>query len=231
MSSFVDKFEPLQFTPQQEAVLEIQDQMRWVMNDLAVVYAQSCHGFALLAAHLEAERESLLAQLSEMMPRAEAEGVFGHVSQLLTENRPPEHLAAAPAVGTLRDLHARNLPEGANVAALGAFCLIALFQYWEDSWRPHLAKALGRPVKEIGSDLWGDVRLIRICLIHKRGVADADVQAKAKELHWFAEGDPIVIDPPKFIELMARGRAFMERLPLLYEPAAPAREEPASPPN
>jgi hypothetical protein len=231
MSSFFDEFEPLKFTPQQEAVMEIQDEMRRVMNDLALVYAQSCHGFALLAAHLEAERESLLAQLSEMMPRAEAEGVFAHVSQLLTENRPPERVAAAPAVGTLQDLHARNLPEGANIAALGAFCLIALYQYWEDSWRPHLAKALGRLLKDIGSDLWGDVRLIRICLIHKRGVADADLPAKAKELLWFSEGDPIVIDPPKFIELMARARAFMERLPLLYEPAAPVPEQPASPPD
>jgi hypothetical protein len=206
-------------------VLEIQDHMRRVMNDLAVVYAQSCHGFSLLATHLEQERASLLAQLSDMMPPAEAERTFAIVSQVLTANRAPAEILVPPAVETLQNLHARNRATGENVAALGAFCLIALYQYWEDSWRPHLASALGRQLKEIGSDLWGDVRLIRICLIHKRGVADGDVQNKSKEIHWFSMGDPIVIDPPKFTELMARVRDFAERLPIVYEPGPVGKAE------
>lgn len=210
--------------------MEIQAHMRGVMNDLALVYAQSCHGYALLGEHLEEERASFLAQLSEMVSADEAQKLYEHVSQLLTPNRVPPEILAPEAVGTLRHLHSRTKPEGENVAALGAFCLIALYQYWEDSWRPHLAGALGRKKNEIGSDLWGDIRLIRICLIHKRGVADAEVAHGSKELHWFAESEPIVINPPRFMELMARVRDFMERLPILYEAApAPAEAPPSAP--
>jgi hypothetical protein len=218
MDSFLKSFEPLKFTPQQEAVLEIQDHMRQVMNDIALVFAQSCHGYALLSEHLQQERDSLLEQLSEMVGSEQAHKTYSVVSRLLVENRLPNDMQAPPAVETLERLHSRVGAKGENVAALGAFCLVALYQYWEDSWRPRLADALAKPKNEIASDLWGDIRLIRICLIHKRGLADAAVANESKELHWFSEGQPIVIDSPKFIDLMARVRDLMERLPLIYEP-------------
>jgi hypothetical protein len=226
MDSFFENFEPLKFTPQQEAVLEIQDHMRQVMNDLALVYAQSCHGYALLSEHLEQERASLLEQLTEMVGTEEAHRIYQKVSQLLVENRVPAEIQAPSAVGTLKHLHSRAGAKGENAAALGAFCLIALYQYWEDSWRPHLADALAKPKNEIASDLWGDIRLIRICLIHKRGVANSAVADEAKELRWFSEGQTIVIDPPKFGELMTRVRDFMERLPTQYGPALDSTSSP-----
>lgn len=213
MDSFLENFEPLKYTPQEETVLEIQDHMRQVMNDLALVYAQSCHGHALLSERLEQERASLLEQLTETVGNEEAHRIYGQVSQLLFENRVPAEVEAPPAVGTLEHVRSRTEAKGENTTALGAFCLIALYQYWEDSWRPHLAKVLGKSKNEIVSDLWGDVRLIRICLIHKRGVADAALANEAKELRWFSEGQTIAIDPPKFGELMARLRDFMDRLP------------------
>jgi hypothetical protein len=217
--SFIDELSPLKFTPQQRAVLEIQDYMRGVINDIALVYAQSCHGYALLAEHLEQERAAFLKQLSETVSTEEAHRLYDYVSQLLVHNSVPAEIQAPEAVGTLKDLHSRAQPKGENVAALGAFCLIALYQYWEDNWRPRLAEALAKPKNEIASDLWGDIRLIRICLIHKRGVADLAVANESKELQWFSDGEAIIIDSPKFSELMARVRNFMERLPLIYEPA------------
>src|ERR1043166_3396092 len=154
MDSFLNSFEPLKFTPQLEAVLEIQEHMRRVMNDLALVYAQSCHGYAFLAEHLEQERASLVKQLTEMVGTEEAHKIYEVMSQVLIEKRVPTDIEAPRAVETLEHLHSRVGARGENVAALGAFCVIALYQYWEDSWRPRLAEALAKPKNEIASDLW-----------------------------------------------------------------------------
>ena len=174
MQSFLDQLSPYQFTPEQMAILEVQDDMRRVTNDLALVYAQSYHGYSLLAEHLERSKAALIEQIGQTSSLSEAQAIYDKISGLLISNALPDRLVTPPAVGSTRNLLTRNSVEGENITLLGAFCLIALYQHWEDSWRPRIAKAMACDKNELKSDFWGDVRLLRICVIHKRGRQDFD---------------------------------------------------------
>jgi hypothetical protein len=84
----------------------------------------------------------------------------------------------------------RLIPEGRNTVLIGNYMLIALYQFWEDSRGGRIAEAIHAASKnEISSDYWGDMRLIRICLIHKRGIADDDVERRSIRFRWFRQGD------------------------------------------
>ena len=139
MSDFSSQFSNYEFTPEQVRLLEIQDHMRRTINDVALLFAQTWHGFSLLRGHLESERESLIAQLSEMFSAKEAERQYGVVSQLLVPYPAAEGIALVPAHGTLKSFHADTTPDSRHLRALTSSLLIALNAHWEHTWRPEIA--------------------------------------------------------------------------------------------
>jgi hypothetical protein len=106
---------------------------------------------------------------------------------------------------TQGDLKARNSPDGENLVALGQLCVTSFYDYWQEYLREEVVRARGlllegidnetkqRILREKGAhDLWGDLRILRNAIVHKRGVATSDV-GRCRLIKWFKPGDPITL--------------------------------------
>lgn len=72
---------------------------------------------------------------------------------------------------TREEFESRNRPGGPNVTFFGNMCLVALYQYWEGSYRNPLAEALGVDRTQLHVQIMGEVRHIRRAIIHNKAVA------------------------------------------------------------
>lgn len=212
MSNFASQFTNYEFTPEQERLLEIQAHMRRTINDSALLFAQTWHGFSLLRRHLDSERQSLIAQLSAMSSAEEAERHYKVVSQLLVPYHAATEDSLASAHGTLQSFHADTSPDSPHLRTLTSSLLIALHAYWEHTWRPDISVAIGRPNKEdwVLSDFWGEVCKIRDCILHNKARANADYERRAKILKWFKNGDNIEITSAMFTTFIFHASAYCE---------------------
>ena len=52
--------------------------------------------------------------------------------------------------------------------------VLSIFSHWEDTIRPRIVKILGLPIKETGSDIMGELRLLRNWLTHPTVGGDAE---------------------------------------------------------
>lgn len=89
-----------------------------------------------------------------------------------------------------KDFKLRNQRGGKNHVSLGNLCIVQLYQYWEDHYREEIAKLISIPKNQIVSDLFGDLRLFRLSIIHHRGIAKTNIRT-LKILIWFNPGDLI----------------------------------------
>lgn len=96
-------------------------------------------------------------------------------------------------VTTIADLIERNRLHGKHMQFLARMCIVALYQYWDDEFRPRLAAALGKPTITITHDTFGELRQLRQSIIHHDGRALAKC-ASAKALPAFAPDSDILVD-------------------------------------
>jgi hypothetical protein len=207
MDGFLDSFSGLKLPPSQEQLLEIEDHMRDTINEIALIFAETSHGFDLLRQHLEGERESILEQLSEMFPGKEVQAQYDQLSQLLVPYALPKEPDIAPVIGTTKGFREAASPDSKHLRTLASSLLVTLYQYWEHTWRPGIQNAVR---KEIGSDFWGEVCKIRDCLLHNKGRANRDYVRRARVLRWFEEGQPIEIDSAKFSIFVREARHYCD---------------------
>jgi len=67
-----------------------------------------------------------------------------------------------------------------------------LFSYWEEEIRPRLAGIRNVDVREIKSDIMGDLRVLRNVILHSKGILRADKFKELKKLsEMFSEDMPI----------------------------------------
>lgn len=102
---------------------------------------------------------------------------------------------------TQGELKHRNRKNGENTLFLGSMSLVAIYQFWEDRFRGEISSEINIPREELKHDLLGDIRLIRIAIIHHGGIAKKEIE-KCRVLKWFKEGDEIVIDEPRMDTLI-----------------------------
>lgn len=57
-----------------------------------------------------------------------------------------------------------------------------LFTYWEDEIRPRLAKSRGVAIKEISSEIMGDLRVLRNVILHSKSILRPDKHKELKQL-------------------------------------------------
>lgn len=228
-SDFTSKFQPYRFSDKAVAIHELQREMMDKGAEVFALYFDSVAGQELLTRHLEEWKQEKLQALDkagmaldkdiwESLASFPVPAPHGHESQFAEFTR------------SLEDYEKRILPEGRNSLLIGNYLLIALYQYWEDSWRVRIAKALQLADKNLVlSDFWGDLRLIRICLIHKRGIADSELAKKAVLFKWFNEGDAIAVDRTKTQEIISAFFSFLYGELLQYEaklcPIPPAGDD------
>lgn len=102
---------------------------------------------------------------------------------------------------TQREYKQRNSKNGNNYKFIGNMCLISIYQYWEDYYRGKIATLKGIAKNDLKSDIMGDLRWLRMSIIHHKGIAMKDVE-KCKILKWYKEGDEIFINQENLQEII-----------------------------
>jgi hypothetical protein len=160
-------------------------------------YMDSVAGFDFLARHIDAEHEQYRKLLNDDKELSSTEFLdtlsFSHDSIV------GGNLAKLSIYfGKKGDIRKRNRRDGSNQQYLGNMCLVMIFAYWETYFRDRLAKALGEKRVELTSPLWGDLRILRICILHKKHIQIEDIK-KIQVLNWFETGDKVIINEAKFM--------------------------------
>lgn len=114
-------------------------------------------------------------------------------------------------VTTVADRIARNADAGQNAIFVGNMALVAIYSYWEDNSREHIATIKGVAKDALVSDVMGEIRHLRHAIIHNRAVANDDV-AKSRVLTWFAAGDEIFINEQMFLQMISCVRSYLHEL-------------------
>jgi hypothetical protein len=112
---------------------------------------------------------------------------------------------------TQAEYKARNAQGGANHKVIGNLCLVLIYQYWEDHYRPRIAECLGVERDEVRLDIMGDIRLLRQSIIHHDAKALRDVE-RCTILTWFKEGDDIFLTEAQFDSLIYRVKESIQEL-------------------
>jgi hypothetical protein len=73
----------------------------------------------------------------------------------------------------VKEYLAANAEGGSNEQQHARAALIFLFAYWDEEIRPKMASVLGIPTREIVSDVFGDIRLLRNAILHNSGILTA----------------------------------------------------------
>jgi hypothetical protein len=85
---------------------------------------------------------------------------------------------------------------------VGRDWVVALYQTWEDSLRPRLAKGAGVEKAKISSVVFGDLRHLRHDIVHCLGLATAEHSGKAVLLQWFQVGESIEITNDHLLDFL-----------------------------
>lgn len=80
------------------------------------------------------------------------------------------------------DYIAANAPGGSNEQKHARAIVVFLFTYWEDEIRPRLARAKGVDLKEIRSDIMGDMRVLRNVILHSKSILRPEKHKELKKL-------------------------------------------------
>ncbi len=79
--------------------------------------------------------------------------------------------------------------------------ITAIYAEWDELYRHRLAAEVGVNAKAVKSDLMGDLRLIRHCVVHSKS-AITDEQKKLKELTWQLPPGDLTITKEMFSSLI-----------------------------
>lgn len=120
------------------------------------------------------------------------------VNPSLVYNAGPEGQQKPIHKTTLVDIIERNRLDGRHMQFLARMCVVALYQYWEDQFRPRLKAALGHEVKH---DTFGELRNLRRSVIH-RGARALPELALCKALPRFQPDADIVLDHAAMDQIM-----------------------------
>jgi hypothetical protein len=102
------------------------------------------------------------------------------------------------------DYIAANAKGGSNAQQLSQAVLVFLFTYWEYEIRPRLAALKNVELKEIRSDIMGDLRILRNAILHAKGIIRPDKHKGLKKL-----SDMFVIDQPVHISYESMHQIFI----------------------
>ncbi len=97
-----------------------------------------------------------------------------------------------------------NSEGGFNAQQHSQAVLIFIFTYWEDEIRPRLAAARNVELHEIGSDIIGDLRILRNIILHAKGILRRDKQKGLKKL-----GNMFIVDQPIHISYEKMHQIFV----------------------
>ncbi len=190
---------------------DILSDFEYVVTSILGVYLNTIGGFHLCLKEVTAYQENQLEQLRKTRPECASIEFLDSTPGQYCEGNPNISGAKVLFECTLGEYKKRNSPRGLNHRVIGNMCIIVIYQYWEDYFRPEVARNLGKEKDDISSDIMGDLRYLRHSIIHHESIALKEVE-NCKLLRWYKEGDEIFIDEDKFKNIVSYINVFIETL-------------------
>lgn len=137
------------------------------------VYMGSIAGFSGAKIQMERQVAKVLRPQSRTID-ARGEQVITHQSFEDPQSPDVIHSRIVSAENFIKE----NSPDGINQRQLSYSVIVFIFTYWEDEIRPNLAKAANIDVKDVKSEIMGDLRCIRNSILHTKGVFTPEWHSK-----------------------------------------------------
>lgn len=102
------------------------------------------------------------------------------------------------------DYIAANSKGGSNEQQHSQAVLVFLFTFWEEEIRPRLAASKGVELREIRSDIMGDLRILRNVILHSKGIIRSEKHEDLKKL-----SDMFVVDQSVHVSYEGMHRVFV----------------------
>jgi hypothetical protein len=202
----------------QRRLLELFWEFEAKLTELHTWYLDSLVGYATLHDHLIAQREKLKSILGEgEFSTDEFQNTLGIAYRDISKFKfTPQSMSPVMKQGEL--IH-RVTKNGHNSILLGRYCIVAAYSYWEKYFRVELGNALNLQ-RALKIDLWGDIRLIRISIVHGNGIAKTNI-TECKLLTWFKPGEAINLDYAKMECVFTHMANFRNEIHALSLPSSP----------
>lgn len=180
-----------------------------VVDGIFGVYLDSTHGFMLNREEIKRSQDESV--INKDLPIAELD------NKPLTYNvgfsKEPGSYSLHEC--TQKEFKARNQRNGINFIIQANLCVTQIYSYWEDYYREKVAEHLNKNHKnEIKSDIFGDLRILRISILHKQSIAISEI-VDCKVIKWFKHDDKIEIDELQFEIIIDLVKEEINRLKLL----------------
>jgi hypothetical protein len=208
--------EPTELTSEQQKLAVAIFEYLSIVDGIYGAFHDACRGF-----HLVREQMINLQNYAKAQHGFEPDDSKDFLYGKGDPNQPSSTLLHKVSQGELKK---RNEKDGINTQFTAAMCVIAIYQYWEDSYRARFAEALNLQTKELIADIFGDIRLIRIALVHKQGKCDKEIE-RCKILKWFKDGDLVQISEDRMEEIVAKVKAFLLEMRMKHLPAPQKSQE------
>ena len=177
-----------------------------VIDEIYGVYLDATAGFHANKVNMEKSQEDSINNLNLTIEHLDNCGMLYGIGD---PNLPTSYILHQT---TQSDYKKRNTKGGINYITLGHLCVTQLYQYWDDYYRGKIALSLGCEQKEdLLSDIFGDIRYLRISITHHRAIALSSVE-KCKILTWFKEGDTIILDEKQIEQIILHVKTELDRM-------------------
>lgn len=182
-----------------------------VVDYIYGVYLDATTGFDKLREWFERNQNDTLATLKKSHPELASIDYLDSVTMIYGKGDPNIPEAVELHRCSQKEYKERNSEKGVNFQFLGNMALVSLYQYWEDYHRSQVAAELSIKKNDLKAPVMGDLRLIRISIIHHAGIALKDVE-KCEVLKWYKEDDEIFIDKSKFEDVIFHVKEMLTNL-------------------
>ncbi|MHB8855271.1 MAG: hypothetical protein ACYC6K_01460 [Bellilinea sp.] len=187
------------------------DDFEKVVDYIYGVYLDATTGFRKVREGFKKSQTDSLAVLKETHPELATMDYLDSVLMIYGKGNPNLPEAVELHRCTQKEYKERNSENGLNFRFLGNMTLVSLYQYWEDFHRAQIADELGIEKTDLKAPIMGDLRLIRISIIHHAGIALKEIE-NCELLKWYKEGDEIFIDKAKFEDVIYQIQNMLEDL-------------------
>ncbi|WP_116473264.1 hypothetical protein [Zobellella maritima] len=182
-----------------------------VVDYIYGVYLDSTTGFDKLREWFEKNQNDTLSSLKNSHPELASIDYLDSVHMIYGKGDPNTPEAVELHRCTQKEYKERNSIGGINFQFLGNMALVSLYQYWEDYHRAQVAAELGKKKNDLKAPIMGDLRRLRISIIHHGGIALKEVE-KCELVKWYKEGDTIFIDKEKFEDVIFHVKNMLNEL-------------------
>ena len=202
---------------------ELSDELTRFWTRIQALYLDAVSGFDLVRSRVESDQIYWRGYLKG----TELDSEEFQNSRMFTYSKifSADFCTSSIHQATQGDVKARNSPGGSNFTTLGNLCLVALYDFWNDYLRREYVIAKGeldpqesddklvqkKLQAHASYDLWGDLRRLRISIVHNQGIATSEVQ-NCKLIRWFQPGDPIMINPSHMRAILLAVLVFRNEL-------------------